>query len=118
MIDPAEAKALAALLVGMAEPTRLLILYRLAGGPKSVGQVAEQVGVSLVNASHHLGVMWWAGLLDRESQGRQVIYSLLPKLFTPGGAPGELGTLDLGAYRLTLLDRRAVKTAPKLRKRT
>ena len=118
MIDPAEAKALAALLVGMAEPTRLLILYRLAGGPKNVGEVAELLGVSIVNASHHLGVMWGARLLDREKQGRHVVYSLLPGLFTPGGGPGELGTLALGAYRLILLDRPAVKTAPRLRTRT
>jgi DNA-binding transcriptional ArsR family regulator len=118
VIDPSGAKALAALLAGMADPTRLLVLYRLAGGPKSVGELAEQVGVSMVNVSHHLGVMWGARLLDREKQGRQVIYSLLPGLFTPGGGPGELGTLALGAYRLTLLDRRAVKSAPKWRKKS
>jgi DNA-binding transcriptional ArsR family regulator len=117
VIDPSGAKALAALLTGMADPTRLLALYRLVGGPASVGRLAELTRVPLVNLSHHLGVMWGARLLDREKQGRRVIYSLRPGLFTPAGGPGELGTLTLGAYRLTLLDRPAVKSAPKWRKK-
>jgi hypothetical protein len=57
----------------------------------------------MVNMSHHLGVMRTAGLLDHDKDGRRVIYSLRPSVFTPGAAPDVLGTLALGDFRLTIV---------------
>jgi DNA-binding transcriptional ArsR family regulator len=58
----------------------------------------------MVNTSLHLSVMRGAGLVESERQGKRIVYSLRPGLFTPGRGPGVVGTLALGTYRLHLLD--------------
>lgn len=102
MIAFADAKKVAGMLAAVAEPTRMLILYRLAQGPHNVGQLAELIGIPMVNMSHHLGVMRQAGLLEDEKDGRRVIYKLRPEILT-AGAGGVLATLTLGRYRLAIL---------------
>lgn len=102
MIEFPDAKKVAGMLAAVGEPTRMLILYRLAEGPHHVGKLAELIGIPMVNMSHHLGVMRQAGLLDDEKDGRRVVYKFRPEIFTPGD--GEiLGTLSLGNYRLTMV---------------
>lgn len=103
MIDAQSAKKTAVMLAAVAEPTRLLVLDLLTRGPHHVGQLAAAVGIPMVNMSHHLGVMRTAGLLDHEKDGRRVIYSLRPSVFTPGGATGDVGTMVLGTYRLIIV---------------
>jgi len=103
MIDMPTAKKIAGMLAAVGEPTRMQVLRHLARGPRNVGQLAAAVGIPMVNMSHHLGVMRTAGLLDHEKDGRRVIYSLRPSVFTPGGSPDVLGTLTLGSYRLTVV---------------
>jgi DNA-binding transcriptional ArsR family regulator len=101
----AEARIVADLFTGLADPTRVLILYRLARGPHHVGRLAGLIGTPMVNMSSHLRVMRGAGLLDDQKQGRRVFYSLRPGVFAPGGGPGVLGTLALGSVRVLLTDR-------------
>jgi ArsR family transcriptional regulator len=103
MIEHTDAKRIAGMLAAVGEPTRMRILHKLAEGPSHVGGLAAEVGVPMVNMSHHLGVMRQAGLIDDAKDGRRVVYSLRPDVFVPGGAPDELGTLQLGLYRLVLL---------------
>jgi DNA-binding transcriptional ArsR family regulator len=98
VIHLSEAKALARQLTGLADPTRLLVAYLLAGGPHHVTQLAGLTGVSVANMTHHLRMMRLAGLVDRQRQGRSIAYSLRPRIFTPGGRPGGArhpGTGDL-----------------------
>jgi len=102
MIEFADAKKVAGMLAAVGEPTRMLILYRLAQRPHHVGQLAELIGIPMVNMSHHLGVMRQAGLLDDEKDGRRVVYKFRPEVFSPGTGD-VLGTLNLGAYRLTMV---------------
>ncbi len=102
MIEFNDARRVAGMLAAVAEPTRMLILHRLSQGPHHVGQLAELVGIPMVNMSHHLGVMRQAGLLEDEKDGRRVIYRLRPDIFSAGGPDGAAGTLDLGLYRLTI----------------
>lgn len=102
MIEFPDAKKVAGMLAAVGEPTRMLILYRLAEGPHHVGKLAELIGIPMVNMSHHLGVMRQAGLLDDEKDGRRVVYKFRPEIFSPG-AGDVLGTLSLGAYRLTMV---------------
>src|SRR2546423_330329 len=91
MIEFPDAKKVAGMLAAVGEPTRMLILYRLAQGPHHVGLLAELIGIPMVNMSHHLGVMRQAGLLDDEKDGRRVVYKFRPEIFSPaangGGAP-------------------------------
>ena len=102
MFENHEVKKIAEMLAALAEPTRLQILHRLVEGPQYVGQLSEALGVPMVNMSHHLGVMRQAGLLDNEKDGRRVVYAFRPDVFTPGDGKTTLGTIRMGAYRLTL----------------
>jgi DNA-binding transcriptional ArsR family regulator len=103
MIDMPTAKKIAGMLAAVGEPTRMRVLLILARGPHNVGQLADAIGIPMVNMSHHLGVMRTAGLLDHDKDGRRVIYSLRPSVFTPGGAGDVIGTLALGDFRLTIV---------------
>lgn len=63
-------------LAAVGEPTRIVILVTLARGPMNVTQLAKALGTSIVNVSHHLGVLRVAGVLSDEKDGRHVNYSL------------------------------------------
>lgn len=102
MTEFVEARKVAALLSAVAEPTRLRVLWQLAKGPEHVGNLADLVGVKMVNMSHHLGVMRQAGVLDDEKDGRRVVYKLRPEVFTPGTTADVLGVLTLGNFRVIL----------------
>lgn len=106
MIAYAEAKKIAVILATIGEPTRLRILYRLALLPQNVSQLARAIGVSMVNISHHLGVMRNNGVLEDEKDGRRVVYRVHSSIFQSNSHnldSDELGTLNLGAYRMVLL---------------
>ncbi|WP_261368406.1 ArsR/SmtB family transcription factor [Limnoglobus roseus] len=92
------------MLAAVGETTRMLILHRLAESPRNVGELAELIGIPMVNMSHHLGVMRQAGLLEDQKDGRKVVYRFRPEIYTPGGdAPDVVGTLQLGCYRLSIV---------------
>lgn len=116
MIDFPDAKKVAGMLAAVGEPTRMLILYRLAHAPHHVGQLAEQIGIPMVNMSHHLGVMRQAGLLDDEKDGRRVVYRFRPEIYSTGDSPEVLAILTLGMYRLVIRkgdDIKIVRTRPR-----
>lgn len=75
--DPAADRRTAAFLAAVGEPIRVRIVRFLADGPKNVSEIAAAVGIPIVNASHHLGVMRAAGVASDEKDGRFVLYSLL-----------------------------------------
>ena len=102
MIDYTDAKKVAGMLAAVGEPTRLLILYRLAQGPHHVGALAETIGIPMVNMSHHLGVMRQAGLLDDEKDGRRVVYRFHPDISLESNDSQTLATLAIGRYRLVI----------------
>jgi DNA-binding transcriptional ArsR family regulator len=55
----------------LADPTRRQILARLRRGPVNVGVLAEPFDMSLAAVSKHLGVLERAGLIHRETHGRE-----------------------------------------------
>ena len=59
-----------------ANPVRLEILDLLAQAPRTVETVAEQVGQSVANTSHHLQVLRSARLVDADKAGLFVTYRL------------------------------------------
>jgi len=107
MIEFADAKKVAGMLAAVGEPTRMLILFRLARGPHHVGALAGAIGTPMVNMSHHLGVMRQAGLLDDEKDGRRVVYRFRPEISVPGDDPAVLATLAFGGYRLVIMKENA-----------
>jgi len=60
----------------LADPTRILILYVLAEGPRHVNELAEVLGVSQPTASRHLKVLRDRGLVTATREGNAVRYAL------------------------------------------
>jgi DNA-binding transcriptional ArsR family regulator len=81
----------------VADGERLRIVCLLQHGAKNVTEIAGELGVSVVNASHHLQVLRRAAVLTTERRGRKVYYRLADGVFPR--APGEL---DLGCCRLQI----------------
>jgi DNA-binding transcriptional ArsR family regulator len=66
------------ILDALGDPTRRLIVERLAAGPLPVGVLAAAVPVSRPAVSQHLKVLKAAGLLLDEAAGTRRIYRLNP----------------------------------------
>ena len=54
----------------LAHPTRRKLIEQVAGGPTSVGELADPHDVSLAAVSKHLQVLEDAGLIEVEKDGR------------------------------------------------
>jgi DNA-binding transcriptional ArsR family regulator len=69
-----EARVFAAL----TDPTRRTVLERLRSGPRSVGQIANDMPVTRPAVSQHLKVLKEAGLVTDRSEGTRRIYEIDP----------------------------------------
>jgi len=54
----------------LSDPTRRAMLRRLAGGARTVGELAEPFAMSFAAAAKHVKVLEQAGLLSRTIEGR------------------------------------------------
>lgn len=100
MTDKKQAEDCALMLQALAEPNRIRIIECLRTGSKNVTQLAKELGVEIVNVSHHLGVLRNAGLVEDIKDGRFVIYSLHPKVFHNDSSKATY--LDLGWCRVEI----------------
>ena len=57
-------------------PNRMLILWTLAEGECSVGEVALAIEASLQNTSQHLHLMQARGILESRREGNTIYYRL------------------------------------------
>lgn len=62
----------------LGDPTRRRMLGELAGGERTVGQLAHPFAISLAAASKHIKVLESAGLIRREVRGRTHLCRLDP----------------------------------------
>lgn len=62
----------------LGDPTRRTMLRSLAGGERTVSQLAEPFSMSLAAASKHIKALETAGLLRREVRGRTHVCHLEP----------------------------------------
>jgi DNA-binding transcriptional ArsR family regulator len=69
MVDYAE-DAMSVVFRALGDPTRRAMLRRLAGGERTVGELAEPFQMSLAAASKHVKVLERAGLVRRQIEGR------------------------------------------------
>ena len=60
----------------LAHPRRLEIVHELALGPRTVGRLAEDLGVPQPNVSQHLALMRSSGVVEAERDGREIRYRL------------------------------------------
>lgn len=81
-LTQAEAEQLAAAFRVIADPARLRLLSLLASSPDGeacVCDLVEPLGLSQPTVSHHLKLLFEAGLLGREKRGLWVYYRLRPE---------------------------------------
>jgi DNA-binding transcriptional ArsR family regulator len=60
----------------LGDPTRLRIVMHCMDGPRSVGAIAEDLGLSQPLVSHHLRLLRTARLLRAVRQSRHVFYAI------------------------------------------
>jgi len=60
----------------VAEPSRRALLDLMLTGPRSVGELARETGLSQPNTSRHLRVLREAGLVERTVDGRRRMYAV------------------------------------------
>jgi DNA-binding transcriptional ArsR family regulator len=60
----------------LADANRRAILATVRSGPRSVGEIAEDVGLSQQTTSHHLGVLRAAGLTSRTRAGTRHLFAV------------------------------------------
>jgi DNA-binding transcriptional ArsR family regulator len=68
--------ALADVLRAAASPLRVALLHRIADGAASVSELVDGLDISQPLASHHLGVLRSAGLVNARRAGRTVSYEI------------------------------------------
>lgn len=81
-LTQADAEQLAAAFRVIADPTRLRLISLLAshpGGEACVCDLVEPLGLSQPTISHHLKLLFEAGLLGRDKRGLWVYYRLIPE---------------------------------------
>ncbi len=61
---------------GLADPTRILLLYLLADSPRNVSELVTEVGLPQPTVSRHLKVLRERNLVHAERQGQSVVYHL------------------------------------------
>ncbi len=83
----------------LADPTRLLIVNELRDGPRSVGDLAEALGISQPNASRHLAMLRDRGFVTAERFGSSVHYALAsPEVLRAMDLLREFMTEELGGH--------------------
>ena len=61
----------------LADPTRILLLYRLSEGPQNVGELASTLKISQPTVSRHLKVLRERGMVTTTRYGATVEYRLI-----------------------------------------
>ena len=73
-----QAQRLDAIFHALGDPTRRRMLHSLAGGERTVSQLAGPFSMSLAAASKHIKALETAGLIRREVRGRTHVCHLEP----------------------------------------
>lgn len=72
----AVATSKAAVFKALAHPARVRVLDSLAGGERSVGRLADELGMEISHLSHHLAVLRRTGLVSGRRERSVVFYAL------------------------------------------
>lgn len=96
-----EAAKCARYLKALGDPIRLQMIQALQSGPKSVSDFALLLEVELANVSHHLRVLFNAGLVTTERDGKFIYYSLSQDLLSSRTRLPS-GLFDFGCCKLDM----------------
>ena len=61
---------------GLADPTRIMILYALSQGQRNVTDLCNELGMPQPQVSRHLKILRERGLVTTERHGTVIVYSL------------------------------------------
>lgn len=84
VLSPSEAEQIAALFRALGEPARLRLISLIAAQPEGevcACDLVEPLGLSQPTVSHHLKVLYEAGLLQKERRGNWIYYRIVPEQF-------------------------------------
>jgi len=87
-------------LKALGDPLRLQMIRALQSGPKTVSDIALLLELEMSNVSHHLRVLYHAGLVSTQRDGKFIYYSLNKELVKSRALPA--GRFDFGCCRLDL----------------
>ena len=82
MKDDLKAKTCSQFFKGLADPERLKIVERLQDGPSTVSELTLALHSELANVSHHLSVLRKYHLVCTKRNGKNILYSLNPTVFS------------------------------------
>ena len=60
----------------VAKAKRIALLEALSEGEAGVQELADRIGLAHQNASHHLALLWRAGILSRRCEGKKTFYAI------------------------------------------
>lgn len=63
----------------LADPKRLLLIYELHEGPRSVGDLSATLRIPQSNVSQHLAILRDRGIVSAERTGGRIVYRLRGK---------------------------------------
>jgi DNA-binding transcriptional ArsR family regulator len=61
----------------MGNPQRILILWFLAEGERTVTEIAEAIGASLPSTSHHLRILEFSNMVRTRRERHNIFYHLI-----------------------------------------
>jgi ArsR family transcriptional regulator, nickel/cobalt-responsive transcriptional repressor len=76
LVDPEEAGAIARRMQALATPSRVLLLFALGGGERSVGELSRDTGLHPSAASQQLRILRHLDLVATRRDGRSILYRL------------------------------------------
>ena len=86
----------------LAQPDRLRIIQCLRGGPKNVGELANELGIAMVNISHHLRVLRLNAVVLDERRGQFIYYRLHSDVCRSAKKGEKHDALDLACCRVLM----------------
>jgi ArsR family transcriptional regulator len=89
---------------GLADPSRIMILYELSSGPRNVTELCTNLDMSQPMTSRHLKVLRERGMVTAERQGTVIQYSLADRRLVEALDLLRAALRDILARRSQLVD--------------
>ena len=89
---------------GLADPSRIMILYELSSGPCNVTELCTTLNMPQPMTSRHLKVLRERGMVTAERQGTVIQYSLADRRLIEALDLLRAALRDILAHRVQLVD--------------
>jgi DNA-binding transcriptional ArsR family regulator len=89
---------------GLADPSRIMILYELSSGLRNVSELSTNLDMAQPMTSRHLKVLRERGMVKAERQGTVIQYSLADRRLVEALDLLRAALRDILAHRVQLVD--------------